>query len=43
VFALDGLAERIAAKMVDREAIARAQVFPFQLMAAYQSLHRYRQ
>ncbi|HEY2400998.1 MAG TPA: TROVE domain-containing protein, partial [Steroidobacteraceae bacterium] len=40
VFALDGLAERIAAKLVDREAIERARVFPFQLMAAYQSLHR---
>jgi 60 kDa SS-A/Ro ribonucleoprotein len=40
VFALDGLAERIAAKLVDREAIEQARVFPFQLMAAYQSLHR---
>jgi 60 kDa SS-A/Ro ribonucleoprotein len=39
VFALDGLAERIASKLVDREAIERARVFPFQLMAAYQSLH----
>ncbi len=40
VFAMDGLAERIAAKLVDREAIERARVFPYQLMAAYQSLHR---
>jgi len=38
VFEMEGLAERIAAKLVEREAIERARVFPYQLMAAWQSL-----
>ena len=38
VFAMEGLAERIAAKLVDRKAIERARVFPYQLMVAHQSL-----
>jgi 60 kDa SS-A/Ro ribonucleoprotein len=40
VFEIEGMAERIAAKLVEREAIERARVFPYQLMVAYQSLHR---
>jgi len=40
VFEIDGIAERIAAKLVDRDAIQRARVFPYQLMVAYQSLER---
>jgi 60 kDa SS-A/Ro ribonucleoprotein len=35
VFELPGVAERVAAKLRDREAIKRARVFPYQLMAAY--------
>jgi len=40
VFEIDGIAERIAAKLVDRDAIQRARVYPYQLMVAYQSLER---
>ena len=40
VFEIDGIAERIAAKLVERDAIERARVFPYQLMVAYQSLDR---
>jgi 60 kDa SS-A/Ro ribonucleoprotein len=35
VFEVPGMAERVAAKLRDREAIERARVFPYQLMAAY--------
>jgi 60 kDa SS-A/Ro ribonucleoprotein len=35
VFGVPGMTERIAAKLRDREAIARAGVFPYQLMAAH--------
>ncbi|MCC2963642.1 RNA-binding protein [Massilia sp. IC2-278] len=37
VFAIDGMAQVIADKLRDREAIARAGVFPYQLMAARQA------
>jgi 60 kDa SS-A/Ro ribonucleoprotein len=35
VFEIEGMAERVAAKLRDRAAIAKARVFPYQLMAAY--------
>ncbi len=35
VFEIDGMAERVAAKLRDRQSIARARVFPYQLMATY--------
>ncbi|RJG04699.1 TROVE domain-containing protein [Noviherbaspirillum cavernae] len=35
VFQLPGMTEAIAAKLRDAEAIAKARVFPYQLMAAY--------
>jgi 60 kDa SS-A/Ro ribonucleoprotein len=35
VFEITGMAERVAEKLRDREAIAKARVFPYQLMAAY--------
>ncbi len=35
VFEVDGFAERVAARLRDPEAIQRARVFPYQLMAAY--------
>ncbi len=35
VFEVDGFAERVAARLRDPEAIRRARVFPYQLMAAY--------
>ena len=35
VFGVDGFAERVAARLRDPEAIRRARVFPYQLMAAY--------
>lgn len=40
VFELEGMAERIAARIADRQAIARARVFPYQLMAAYAAAAR---
>lgn len=39
VFDVPGAAERVAEKLREREAIERTRVFPFQLMAAYQSLN----
>ena len=38
VFGIPGMTERVAEKLVDREAITWARVFPYQLMAAFQSL-----
>ncbi len=35
VFALDGMAERVAARLADPAEIARARVLPYQLMVAY--------
>jgi 60 kDa SS-A/Ro ribonucleoprotein len=35
VFEMAGMAERVADKLRDRDAIAKARVFPYQLMAAY--------
>jgi 60 kDa SS-A/Ro ribonucleoprotein len=35
VFEITGMAERVAEKLRDREAIAKARVFPYQLMAAF--------
>lgn len=35
VFEIAGMPERVAEKLRDREAIAKARVFPYQLMAAY--------
>jgi 60 kDa SS-A/Ro ribonucleoprotein len=35
VFEIEGMAEVVAEKLKDREAIAKARVFPYQLMAAY--------
>jgi 60 kDa SS-A/Ro ribonucleoprotein len=35
VFEIDGMAEVIAAKLRDPQAVARARVFPYQLLAAY--------
>ena len=37
VFEIDGMVEKIAAKLRDGEAIASAQVFPYQLLSAYQA------
>jgi len=37
VFAEEGMPERIAARLRDPEAIGRARVFPYQLLAAYRS------
>jgi 60 kDa SS-A/Ro ribonucleoprotein len=37
VFALDGMAESIAAKLRDPKAIAQARVLPYQLMAAFKA------
>lgn len=37
VYALPGMIEKIAAKLRDAEAIAKAGVFPYQLMAAYKA------
>ena len=38
IFEIPGVAERVAERLREREAIERARVFPYQLMAAYQSL-----
>jgi 60 kDa SS-A/Ro ribonucleoprotein len=38
VFEIPGVAERIAARLRDREAIKRARVFPYQLMSAYHNM-----
>jgi 60 kDa SS-A/Ro ribonucleoprotein len=35
VFALPGMAERIAARLADAQAVRRSRVFPYQLMVAY--------
>lgn len=35
VFGIAGMPERVAQRLADRQAIARAKVFPYQLMAAY--------
>jgi len=35
VFGIAGMPERVAERLADRKAIARAKVFPYQLMAAY--------
>ena len=35
VYEVEGLADKIAARLRDRDAIARARVFPYQLMMAY--------
>ncbi|AKJ42429.1 vWA domain-containing protein [Pragia fontium] len=40
VFELPGIAEEIAAKLRDRNNIARAKVFPYQLMTAYQAVNQ---
>jgi 60 kDa SS-A/Ro ribonucleoprotein len=37
VFALDGMAEAIAAKLRDPQAVAKSRVLPYQLLAAYQA------
>ena len=37
VFEVEGMAELVAAKLSDEQAIARARVFPYQLLAAYQA------
>jgi 60 kDa SS-A/Ro ribonucleoprotein len=37
VFEIDGMAEIVAAKLRDRDAILRARVFPYQLMVAYRA------
>ncbi len=37
VYALPGMVEAIAAKLCDANAIAKAKVFPYQLMSAYRS------
>ncbi|OGB23975.1 MAG: RNA-binding protein [Burkholderiales bacterium RIFCSPLOWO2_02_FULL_57_36] len=37
VYALPGMTEAIAAKLRDAESIAKAKVFPYQLMAAYKA------
>jgi 60 kDa SS-A/Ro ribonucleoprotein len=37
VFEVDGMSARIADRLRDREAIARARVFPYQLLAAWQN------
>ena len=37
VFEIDGMTPKIAAKLRDAEAIAKAQVFPYQLLSAYQA------
>lgn len=37
VFEVDGMNERIAARLRDAEAVAKAKAFPYQLLAAYQS------
>lgn len=36
VFEVDGIAERLAARIADPEAVRRAKVFPYQLMVAWQ-------
>ncbi|MBF0189397.1 MAG: TROVE domain-containing protein [Magnetococcales bacterium] len=38
VFALDGMTETIAYRLADAEEIARARVFPYQIMAAWASI-----
>jgi 60 kDa SS-A/Ro ribonucleoprotein len=40
VFEVPGMAERIAEKLRDRTAIARARVFPYQLLMAYYAVDR---
>ncbi|WP_448954340.1 vWA domain-containing protein [Labrys neptuniae] len=35
VFEVEGFAQKLAGRLADREAIKRARVFPYQLMAAY--------
>ncbi|MFT3819753.1 MAG: TROVE domain-containing protein [Rubrivivax sp.] len=37
VFQIDGMAEAIAAKLQDPQAVARARAFPYQLLAAYKA------
>lgn len=37
VFALPGLAEAVAAKLADAQAVARARVMPYQLLSAYKA------
>ncbi len=37
VFAVEGMAGLVAAKLSDEQAIVRARVFPYQLLAAYQA------
>ncbi len=37
VFGLDGMAEAVAAKLASKAAVARAKVFPYQLLAAYKA------
>jgi 60 kDa SS-A/Ro ribonucleoprotein len=37
VFELDGMAEAVAAKLRDREAVAKARVLPYQLMSAFKA------
>jgi 60 kDa SS-A/Ro ribonucleoprotein len=39
VYELPGMVEAIAARLRDADAIAKAKVFPYQLLAAYQSAH----
>jgi 60 kDa SS-A/Ro ribonucleoprotein len=39
VFELNGMAELVAAKLKDANAIAKAKVFPYQLLAAYKSVN----
>ncbi|SMC29674.1 SS-A/Ro ribonucleoprotein [Andreprevotia lacus DSM 23236] len=36
-FALPGVADRVAARLADPQAIAKARVYPYQLLAAYRS------
>ncbi len=35
-FEVEGFADHVASRLRDRKAIAKARVFPYQLMAAYQ-------
>jgi 60 kDa SS-A/Ro ribonucleoprotein len=37
VFELDGMADAVAAKLRDREAVAKARVLPYQLMSAFKA------
>jgi len=37
VFELDGMAEAVAAKLRDRQAVAKARVLPYQLMSAFKA------